>query len=150
MDKTEIVKRIIAYLEEDLDTIAKAALESAESATDEEVKAESQYDTRGLETSYLAAGQAHHAKELKEELEAYKNLEIPEGGIDCVIGSLVTTLSDKGKRKYFVGPAQGGLEFEDDDGKVVVVTPKSPLGSAMIGHRVGSKVRENETIIRIE
>ncbi len=150
MEKEEIVRRVIEYLEQDLETISKAALESAESATDEEVKAESQYDTRGLETSYLASGQAHHAKELREELEAYNCLEIKESGIDCAIGSLVTTMSPVGKKRYFIGPAQGGLEFEDEQGKIIVVTPKSPLGHDMIGHRVGSKVGQDETIIRVE
>ena len=76
MDKQVLVATIIAQLEKTLQGTTQAALEAAQSATDDEAKSESKYDTRGLEASYLASGQAHYAKELKEPV-SYTHLTLP-------------------------------------------------------------------------
>ena len=63
MNKIAILQVIARRLESDLEQATDAAIESAESATHEESRAEGKYDTRGLETTYLASGQARHAVE---------------------------------------------------------------------------------------
>ncbi|MBC2606829.1 transcription elongation factor GreAB [Pelagicoccus albus] len=139
MDKTLLVAQIIQVIEQELQNASKAALESAQEATDEESRAENKYDTRALETSYVATAQAGYAKDMKQALQAYKNLNLPNDSSTgpAAIGSLVTTLGSAGREVFFIGPARGGLELETESGPITVVTPKSPLGSQMIGKSLG-------------
>ncbi|MDQ8183385.1 hypothetical protein [Pelagicoccus sp. SDUM812005] len=151
MQKQEIVDRIKAIIEQELKTASKAALESAEEATDEESRPENKYDTRALETSYVASAQAGYAKDLKNALQAYRNLDLskaPQAGA-AAIGSLVTTLGNAGREQFFIGPARGGLEIETETGPVTVLTPKSPLGSQLIGKSLGASAGDRR-ILRVE
>ena len=153
MDKSDLIRRIIETLEADLDQATGAAIESAESATDDEARSESKYDTRGLETSYLAAGQAQHALELKEALEALRAFELHEFASDSpvALGAIVTTLSSQGRESYFLLPGIGGQELETDEGVLTVITSKSPIGSELIGKRSGERIQAGggKTILRI-
>ena len=58
MKKAQLLKQIVASLSESLGVLEKAARASHAEATHESSKAESKYDTRGLEAAYLAGGQA--------------------------------------------------------------------------------------------
>ena len=58
MDKKRLLEEIIARLRADAAKMKAAALATHEEATHEDNKAESKYDTRGLEASYLAEAQA--------------------------------------------------------------------------------------------
>lgn len=150
MQKKELVAQIISILEHELKAASQAALESAEEATDEESRPENKYDTHALETSYVASAQAHYAKDLKEALQAYHNLQIPDPAPDHVaIGSLVSTLGPSGREQFFIGPARGGLELESDTGSITVLTPKSPLGSQLIGKSLGGSTKDRR-ILRVE
>ena len=56
--KQALMDVIRKQLKERLDRLTRAAKESQQAATDPDSKAESKYDTRNLEASYLAVGQA--------------------------------------------------------------------------------------------
>lgn len=154
MQKETIVKEIIARIEKELSVAKQAALDSANEATDEESRPEGKYDTRGLEASYVASAQAYHAKDLIQNLQAYRNLVIRPAKTDDPVstGSLVTTLSGRGRELFFIGPAHGGIEIESDGVALTVLTPSSPLGSKLIGKRVGAHLSDEgrHTIIRIQ
>ena len=70
--ESPVVRQIIASLTESLGVLEKAARASHEEATHESSKAESKYDTRGLEAAYLAGGQARQAKEIMDSIKAYE------------------------------------------------------------------------------
>jgi hypothetical protein len=74
LKKAPLIKQIVASLTESLGVLEKAARASHEEATHESSKAESKYDTRGLEAAYLAGGQAKQAKEILDSIEAYQAL----------------------------------------------------------------------------
>ena len=74
MKKTELVRQIITSLTESLGILDKAAHASHEEATHESSKAESKYDTRGLEAAYLAGGQARQVMEIPDSIKAYEAL----------------------------------------------------------------------------
>lgn len=151
MQKQEIVERIITIIEQELESASKAALESAEEATDEESRPENKYDTRALETSYVASAQAGYAKDLKDALQAYRNLDandLPNSG-PAAIGSIITTLGNAGREQFFIGPARGGLEIDSGTGSITVLTPKSPLGAQLIGKDLGGSAGERR-ILRVE
>jgi transcription elongation GreA/GreB family factor len=153
MEKTSLISAIITQLEADLAQASDAALESAESATHEEARAESKYDTRGLETSYLASGQARHALELKESLDAIRNFTLPtfDRSSPIALGAIVTTLSSNGRETYFLVPGIGGIELSTEQGPLTVITSKSPIGSELIGKQTGDRIQAGggKSIIRI-
>lgn len=153
MEKSSLIRSIIERLETDLAQATDAALESAESATHEEARAESKYDTRGLETSYLASGQARHALELKEHLEAIRNFTPPsfESASPVALGAIVTTLSSHGRERFFLAPGLGGIELATEQGSLTVITSKSPIGKELIGKRTGDRIQAGggKSIIQI-
>lgn len=154
MEKKNIVETIESTIEREIETATQAAMEAAGSATDEESRQENKYDTRGLEASYVASAQASYAKELKDGLQAYHNLTLVPFKNDnpVALGALVTTLSSNGQERFFIGPAHGGLEIEDEDGTVTVLTTHSPIGEKLIGKRVGDHTagEPRYTVIRVE
>src|ERR1039457_5378851 len=74
MKKGQLIRQIITSLTESFDVLRKAARASHEEATPECSRAESKYDTRGLEAAYLAGGQARQSKEILDSIKAYEAL----------------------------------------------------------------------------
>ena len=64
MNKRALIRKIIARLTEELAVDSRAANASRAEATHEQNKAGDKYDTRGLETSYLARGQSNRRRKL--------------------------------------------------------------------------------------
>src|SRR6266853_855857 len=114
MDKARLTKQIAISLRESLVVLEKAARVSHAEATHESSKAESKYDTRGLEAAYLAGGQARQAKEVLASIEIYKALTTRDFAPDEQIGltALVELDADATRSAYFIGPRSGGLEIE--------------------------------------
>jgi hypothetical protein len=78
------------------------------------------------------------------------------GDVDPIsLGALAIANDDGDERIYFVAPYGGGSKLEQ--GAVLVVTPRSPLGRALLGKRTGDaseieaggKTREIE-IVRVD
>src|SRR5690606_19098632 len=57
MNKHAVIEAVLAELMNQLELVRGASREAAEYATHEESRADSKWDTQGLEASYLAAGQ---------------------------------------------------------------------------------------------
>ena len=139
MDKTAVIQKILDTLQTELETYTRAAKFSHAEATAEENRAENKYDTRGLEASYLAAGQANKVMELEASLETFEGLKEQPVSDAIEIGSLVKLQQDGFVEWYFLGPTAGGTEIEIDDTEVLVITPESPLGSQIMGLETGAK-----------
>jgi transcription elongation GreA/GreB family factor len=141
MNKTQLIKRIVAALNENLDLLQKAARASHAEATHESSKAESKYDTRGLEAAYLAGGQARQAKEILDSIKAYEALTVKAFAAEAPIDltALVELDSDGSRSMYFMGPRNGGLEVEVGRKEVTVITPQSPLGQTLMGKKAGQR-----------
>src|SRR6185312_16517705 len=112
MNKSQLLKEIVTALGESLDILERAARASHGEATHESSRAESKYDTRGLEAAYLAGGQARQAKEIMESMKLYQNLETrdfaPTDLIDLT--AVVKLETDGAPFLYFIGPKSGGVE----------------------------------------
>ncbi len=139
MDKSLLIVKIIAKLDELLGRYAQAARVSAADATDEQNRAENKYDTRGLEASYLAAGQGRQVVETAQAREAFAAMTVrafePE---DAVAAGALVEVEDGGHRLwFFLGPSAGGTEVEYDGREVLVITAQSPLGRQLVGKRAG-------------
>ena len=141
MKKVSLLKKIIARLNENLDTLETAARNSRAEATHESSKAESKYDTRGLEAGYLASGQARQAREILESIKIFEALPLRDfTAQEPVDLTALVELETEGARSfYFIGPKNGGLEIEHDGREIVVITPQSPLGEQLMGKTAGQR-----------
>ena len=119
--------------------MANTARTAHDEATHDEELHKNQFETPGLETSVIAEGQVKVATELRESVDAFRSLPLPEFGPGEAIGlgALVETESSDEKTLYFVGPRAGGLEVVIEGLTVFVITPHSPLCAKLIGRRAG-------------
>ena len=139
MNKAAVIQKILEALQSELETYVRAAKFSHAEATAEENRAENKYDTRGLEASYLAAGQANKVMELESAIEAFENLKDQTTTGTVEIGSLVELEQDDFVEFYLIGPTAGGTEVELRGKEVLVITPESPLGSQLMDHETGDQ-----------
>jgi len=138
MDKTKILKAVIAELEEDLRRQLKGQESAAEGATHAEARAETKWDTCGLEQSYLARGLARQfeglAKQL-EELRAFSPADFSDRPIG--VGALVETEMAGERTHSFLLNCGGGTEICVEDRQITVITPESPVGGSLLGKKQG-------------
>ena len=141
MKKAELIKHIIGSLTESLEVLEKAARASHEEATHESSRAESKYDTRGIEAAYLAGGQARQAKEIQGSIKAYEALAIRDfaPGEPIELTALVELDAEGTHSAYFIGPRNGGLEIKHRRKEIMVITPQSPLGQTLMGRKAGQR-----------
>ncbi|MBP83596.1 MAG: transcription elongation factor GreAB [Verrucomicrobiales bacterium] len=140
MNKSAIVQSLRLLVRAQYERALKALEGAHEAATGEDTKAESKYDTRGLEASYLAAGQAEQADEWKVALSSLETFEFPELDIDDPIiqGALVEAELEGELVFYLLAPAGGGLTCETKEGdKVTVIGPNAPLREQLLGKTTG-------------
>lgn len=142
IDKKILVASIIIEIEKELLTAVSAAKSAHADATNEESKPENQYDTRALEASYVARGQAKRVAELREALFEYKNLVIKDFSANDVISStaLIEVESLGKKSILFYMSKGGGFSIILGGTKVQVVTPSTPLGEALLQMREGDSI----------
>ena len=141
MNKRVIIKKIIARLTEELQVYFRAAQFSRAEATHESSKAESKYDTRGLEASYLARGQSKQAAELEAAIAEFEKLSVRNfgAGEPIDLGALVELEHGGENLFYFIGPRAGGTEVLHDKKEILVITPQSPLGEQLMGKKSGQE-----------
>lgn len=149
--KPRLIERIRAELTAQLDRLAQAARETHADATDPGSKAESKYDTRSLEASYLAAGQARQAADLAEAVRILGQLNLPEFDIDAPIdaGALVELETAEGSRHFLLVPAAGGATVEDEGREITLLTPDSPLYRELLGKQVGDALGDESMITEV-
>ena len=139
MKKKDVVDRIVEALRAKVALHLAAARAAHDEATHEDMVAEDKYDTRGLEASYLADGQARQMEEVANAHQEYAALFLkkfaPTDPID--VSALVVLEMKKKQFVYFVGPSAGGTEVECDGETVLVITPQSPLGKQLVGRKRG-------------
>src|SRR3954447_21331138 len=106
MNKRLLLKQIVAALNDSLTLLERAARASHDEATHESSRAESKYDTRGLEAAYLAGGQARQAREIMEAMKLYSSLPTRDFAPDDLIDltAVVKLEIDGAPNFYFIGP----------------------------------------------
>jgi transcription elongation GreA/GreB family factor len=139
VDKPALIAALLTALRAELAQAERAAREAAEAANHPEAKPETDKDTRKIELSYLAAGQAARARELEAAIALVQALPLTAREPQApVAAGAVVTLDVAGKpQRVIVSPAGGGLKLEAPGGPISVVTPQSPLGSSLLGKSTG-------------
>lgn len=143
MDKTRFFNALIVTLRKELLHAVNASRDAADYATNEESRAESQWDTQGLEASYLAAGQAGQARawaDAIEELQSEReNLLRPNFTVS--LGALFRCDIDGVEDVFFYAGVAGGQVIEIDDMSVTVITPQSAIAGKLRGLHAGESIR---------
>jgi transcription elongation GreA/GreB family factor len=141
--KRVIAQQVIKQLGRELENLAGASRTMHADASDEQNKAEDKYDTRGLETAYLASSQARLATETEAAMAAYQTLALRKfAPTDPIDQTALVELESRGARDlYFIGPRRGGMEVQHKGTEVIVITPESPLGQQLIGKKAGERVK---------
>lgn len=139
--KEKILNELIEKMKAEMHELEAAAKSNKDFATDQEFKAESKYDTRALEASYLASAEARRVEDLKLEIQMLEevDLKLSSRSSEVCIGSLVDLRHNDQDRSYFVIPTAGGTLLKVEDKAVLVVSVFSPLGDAVLGLKVGEE-----------
>jgi transcription elongation GreA/GreB family factor len=139
LPKQALKEELTRLLAADLDTRERAHRAAREAATHEEAKPENDKDTRALEQSYLARGEALRIEELKAGLAEVSTMVLREfrEGEPAALGALVIAEEGSAEVALWLAPYGGGNRLAT--GTVQVVTPKSPLGRAILGKRAGDE-----------
>lgn len=150
--KSEWICKIRAELRAQLKRLSKAAQEAHAAATDPGSKAEGKYDTRSLEASYLAAGQARQVDELAASLRMFDSLSLPDfqpnDAIDA--GAFVETQLNGETAYFLLVPTSGGLVIEHEGREITLLTPDSLLYRNLIDLRPGDSIeRPRLTILAV-
>ena len=141
MDKKALVEQLVEKLRSSA-RIAEAESDAAAiEARDGATPGERVEDSRtALEFSRLARAQALRAQEIRAAIDALLAFR-PKPVADRVeLGALVEVEDEEGRgQTLFLAPVGAGEELTGPggDGFFTVVTPKSPIGSAVLGKREG-------------
>jgi len=143
-DKRKVLDALLARISETIDHATAIAQSTRQGATHAEAKPENDKDTRALEQSYLARGQAMRVEELLEQREQLRFLALPayREGDPIGAGALVGLESEDGSRCLFLAPHGGGIELHVDGCPVLVITPQSALGALVLGRTRGDDLEQ--------
>jgi len=143
ISKADILERIVVELKTRLSGLMRASNATREEAVHEDIVAEDKYYTRGLEASYLAAGQTRQIEELAAAIREYGSMRpvVFRAKDPADLGALVEVQSESVKRFYFIGPCAGGAEIHVGEKPILVLTPQSPLGSLLMGRKKGERMK---------
>ena len=136
LSRAALKAQLLALLEQTLGTLQAAHADARQGATHEQARPENDKDTRALEQSYLARGQALRIEALRAGISALGTMSLADGKVGRV-GALIEAEEEDEEVCFFLAPEGGGTRLE---GGVQVVTPASPLGLALLGKRAGDEV----------
>ena len=140
--RRDVLNALIDALMNVVHATTTAAEEVRRSAIHEEARPENDKDTRALEQTYLARGQAMRAEALVEQVQFLRSM-LSESSSSSVVaaGSLIQLEDESGSvRCLFLAPYGGGQSLRVAGVTVVVVTPSSPLGRALLGKQEGDEI----------
>ena len=141
MNKSKIVANILDRLREEFESRSRVSKITREGGNDAESKAEGKYDTLAIEENYLADGLARQALAAAEAMAEIQKMPLRTFSKDDPIdlGALVEIEFPGAREWFFLAPSGGGTEVQHEGTLATVITPESPLGSQLIGSRVGDR-----------
>jgi hypothetical protein len=147
--KSKLLQKIRMERRGRLERLAKAALDAHAAATDPDSKAEGKYDTRSLEASYLAAGQARQVDELAAAVRVFEAFTLPEFAADDPIemGALVEVDIRGETSVLLLAPEAGGMVVNMDGQEITLLTPASMLYQQLHGRGAGDFLEDLDLLV---
>jgi len=141
MNKESILACIIEQLRADLQVSEQAVKMARDTATHSDCLGSSKYETMGLEASYLAQGQGIRLLEIERAMAYFKQLKVPQSITVIAVPALLTLCDDHGVEQHlWLSADAAGMKIQHDHKCITLITPKSPLGRALIGKSAGDLV----------
>ena len=142
IDKTALIDTILSKLQNELTIAVNAANNARLDAIDDQSVAETQYDTVGIEASYLAHGQSERAELISKQIITYKQWPIKDfqENDKIQIGAIIEVSNLQDTHYYFIGPAAGGMVITINEIKVTVITPNAPLAEALLDKYIDDEI----------
>jgi len=151
MDKHALIRELVLSLEQEVARAIETAERTRAGATHEEARPENDKDTRALEQSYLARGQALRVVDLQQALKLVQFMEVRSFGPDDAIGisALIQLECGDETRWLLFAAAGGGRKLQHEGVNVDVITPEAPLGKAIAGRYLDDEftLRSKEYVI---
>ncbi|MEL6342313.1 MAG: GreA/GreB family elongation factor [Myxococcota bacterium] len=134
-EKAEVIAAFRQALSEELRAVERVAEMARDETTSEETRQEGKYDTRAIESSYLARGQAARIVSLRRFHDWFQRLREDVENDSVGVGALVAV---EGHRDLcvFIAPV-GGPHVTVGGRSIQVVSLTSPMGQAMAGLEEG-------------
>ncbi|GAD79776.1 hypothetical protein [Vibrio ezurae] len=142
-DKEHLRQELLQLLHEQRSVALKAADSAHGDATHEQSVAETQYDTVAIEAAYLAHGQSQRVADFDAMINQLNTLIVRDftDTDEIALGAIVTL--DNAMTCWLL-PVCGG--FKINNGKLIVITPHSPLGQMITGAEVEDTLANGRTI----
>jgi len=150
VNKAAIVQSILAALREEFENFQRSSKKTRSAGNDAESKSEGKYDTRSIEENYLADGLAMQAQAAAESAAAYEKLVLADFDAETPIdlGALIQLEFPDETSWFFLGPAGGGIEVENEGETVTIFTPESPLGQQLLDKKIGDHTTSPRALVR--
>ncbi len=143
LDKPRLLADLLRHLDADLELLVRRQQDTQAGATHAENRPEHAKDTRATEQGYLARGLASRVDDTRRMIARLGSLEIVDfGPADPVALTALVAFRDDdpaGIRTAWLVPCAGGIELAQRDRSVHTLTPRSPLGRALLGLRTGDE-----------
>ena len=142
IDKVELLEALRLQVADELQSITASQKTTHAGATHAESRSENDKDTRALESSYLARGLASRVEDMREAVAVLQQLRLRAFDADTpvAVSALVRLEDDHDTAHHFIAPVAGGQRLEMGGTIISVVTPKSPLGRALVGKCEGDEL----------
>jgi transcription elongation GreA/GreB family factor len=145
MNKRALVEKLLSQLRASFEVARRAGEEAAEAAISGATPAERRDDARVFqEYSRMARAQSARAAQAAEELSLLETFHPKRLARNAKVelGAVVEVEDEDEGRTFFLAPVGAGVELtgEGGDGFLSVITPRSPLGRAVLGRRVGDTI----------
>lgn len=109
-----------------------------DTATHADCLGSSKYETMGLEASYLAQGQGTRLLEVERSLEYFKKISLDQASTVIKLSSMLELKDEQGMQQVlWIAAEAGGLKVHYAGAEITVITPKSPLGRALMAKSCG-------------
>ncbi|MDE3273259.1 transcription elongation factor GreAB [Pseudoalteromonas sp. G4] len=143
INKQQVVGTLILQLENSLNIAVQSAKNAHQDATHEQSKAETQYDSLGIEMAYLAEGQSKRIESLRQEIQALKETQFPNQHEQVKLGHLVHLIDCQADAPLwvFILPVAGGNKVVLGDVVCQIVTPSAPIAKKLLKQFVGDEIR---------
>ena len=143
INKQLVIDRLISQLETSLEIAVQSAKHAHQDATHEQSKAETQYDSLGIEMAYLAEGQSKRIESLRQDIHVLQETQFPNQHEQVKLGHLVHLVDCQADTPLwvFILPVAGGNKVVLDDVVCQIVTPNAPIAKKLLKQFVGDEIR---------
>jgi len=144
MNKSELLQKVIDVLRGNIESVERRAQTATQASIDAPGAMQSHSDTTKSQMGQIANALQKSLSEQQHAMSALQtmvSMSRPGEAKFVGEGTLVeVTDGSSEKELYLILPAGGGIEIEDGENTILVVTSQAPIAVALIGMRRGESV----------